>query len=70
MSEEDAPVVPGRFDESMSVKGATTKATRERQRRIRLNDRYDIHQNSQGCNATFSEINSKCFVFKYAVCRG
>ena len=42
MSEEDVSAVPGRFDESMSVKGATTKATRERQRRIRLNDRYSF----------------------------
>jgi hypothetical protein len=40
MSEEDGTAVLGRFDESMSVKGATTKATRERQRRIRLNDRW------------------------------
>lgn len=41
MSEEDGSAKPGRFDEAMSVKGgATSKATRERQRRIRLNDRY------------------------------
>lgn len=41
MSEEDGSAKPGRFDEAMSVKGgATSKATRERQRRIRLNDSF------------------------------
>ena len=54
MSEEDVPAVPGRFDESMSVKGATTKATRERQRRIRLNDR---------CRSREAESPKDCHVY-------
>lgn len=37
---DDTSALPGKYDEAMTVKGATTKATRERQRRIRLNDRY------------------------------